>query len=279
MYEDARQLLRQARKHADLTQAELACQVSSSLAAIRSYESLNAARQRNPNREHLEKILNALYASREEATAVMEGFGYSTTRTLYPTDKYPDYFFDVDELQTYVDRVAWPEFVVNSAVDIVAANKAAESLWGVTLADERGRTQSGAANLLAVASQSRVTDRIVNWEECVSIVVGTLKGQPERPEQLDEPSRRFENVLEDFAGGEPSSVARLLDLWARTTPLQPKVRWDYPVVWRDPEVGEMRFHAIVSTASEPGGLAFNDWHPADVESWERFGLLRQGGDA
>ena len=45
------------------------------------------------------------------------------------------------------------------------------------------------------------------------------------------------------------------------------MRWGYRVVWRDEEFGEMRFHGIVGTASEPSGLGFNDWIPLDAETW------------
>ena len=267
VYEEARRSLRRAREKAGLTQAELGRLASSSESAIRSYESENVSRQRNPNRAHLESILKIVYASRDEATSIMEGFGYSVSRTLFPPELFPDYFFSQEQLDDYVERVPWPEFVVNTAVDIVAANKAAERLWGTTLTEERARSRNGVANLLAVASQPRIAERLVNWDECLRLVLGTLKGTPERPEALDQPSNRLEHVLQDFAGGNPAVVSRLVEIWSNSPPLPAKVRWDYPVVWRDPEAGELRFHAIVSTASEPAGLAFNDWHPADAGAW------------
>jgi hypothetical protein len=206
----------------------------------------------------------------------MEGFGYSTTHTLYPTTLYPNYFFDVEELAAYVERVPWPQFVVNTAVEVVTANAAAERLWGLTLAEERARTRSGAANLLAVASHPSIVARLANWEECLAVVVGTLKGAPERPEHLDDPSERFKTVLEDFAGADGNSLARLFKVWSEAPPLPAKVRWEYPVTWNDPEVGEMRFLAVVTTASEPAGLAFNDWHPMDAQSSQRLFQLLTG---
>lgn len=273
MYEEARQLLRSVRLQARLTQADLALATHFSEATIRSYESLSATRQRNPSREHLEAILRALYAPRDASTSIMEGFGYSTSRTLYPLDRFPDYFFQPDELDAFVELVPWPQFVVNSAVEIVAANDAAERLWGISLAEERARAQSGTANLLAVASRPEIASRIVNWEECLSTVIGVLRGQPERPEALLDPSERFKTVIHDFAANDGLHLARLFELWEKAPPLPSKVRWHYRVVWNDPVVGEMHFLAVVSTASEPAGLAFNDWQPTDSSSWQRIESL------
>ena len=39
----------------------------------------------------------------------------------------------------------------------------------------------------------------------------------------------------------------------------------------------MRFHAIVSTASEPDGLAINDWIPLDAESWSVLEAVKARG--
>jgi len=38
----------------------------------------------------------------------------------------------------------------------------------------------------------------------------------------------------------------------------------------------MRFLAMVSTASEPDGLAFNDWIPVDASSWEVLAMVKGG---
>ena len=57
--------------------------------------------------------------------------------------------------------------------------------------------------------------------------------------------------------------------------MTPKVRWTCPVTWRDPEAGEMRFHAIMNDANEPAGMAFMDWFPVDAATWERLEVIRQ----
>jgi hypothetical protein len=39
----------------------------------------------------------------------------------------------------------------------------------------------------------------------------------------------------------------------------------------------MRFICVVSTASEPDALGFNDWHPADADSWRVLELVKDRG--
>lgn len=273
MHDEARRLLRLARERAGFSQEALAQRARCSVSTIRAYETTNAGRQRNPTRDQLEPILRALYVPRDEETSILDGFGFSTSRTLFPAERFPTFYFEVDELAAEVARVPWPEFVVNTSVDILAANKPAERLWGVTLVEQRQRARSGTANLLSVATQPEIASRIVNWDECVSVVIGTLKGTPERPESLEQPSRRFEDVLADLIDGDPRFVARIAELWATTAPLSAKIRWEYPIIWQDPAVGEMRFRALVSSASEPAGLGFNDWHPIDADTWERMERL------
>jgi hypothetical protein len=76
--------------------------------------------------------------------------------------------------------------------------------------------------------------------------------------------------------GDPRYVSRFFELW-QTVPAQtPKVRWSYPVVWTQLDGRTLRFEAVVNTANEPDGLAFNDWIPLDAATWEGLGELTKG---
>lgn len=67
-------------------------------------------------------------------------------------------------------------------------------------------------------------------------------------------------------------------LWSATPPAGAKVRWEYPVVWRG-DTGLLRFLAVVSTANEPKGLAFNDWITLHGATWEALGRWDRIGDS
>jgi hypothetical protein len=194
--------------------------------------------------------------------------------TLFPEENFPDYFYTVEELQSAVEDVSWPEFVLNDNQEVVAANQVAQALWGIDFIAETERRSRPQMNLLSVASDHHFADRCVNWEECIATMISVLKGRPERPESIDEPDGYFDAVLAEFVAGDPAFLAGLIDVWQKTDARAPKCRWSYGVVWRDDEFGEMRFLGVVTTSSEPDGLAFNDWHPLDAATWDALELVR-----
>lgn len=77
-----------------------------------------------------------------------------------------------------VETVPWPQFVVGDAVEVLAANEAAQAVWDVDLEYERSRRTRAQMNTLSVASDRHFADRVVNWEEVVGILAGVHKGRP-----------------------------------------------------------------------------------------------------
>jgi len=266
---DWRQLLRQARKPSKITQARLGELAGLSVETIRGYE--NGRRQ--PTRRHLVDVLDALGLPQSDANTILHGAGFVGRDTLFPPGTFPSYFFSAAELQTHVEGVPWPEFVLNNNSEIVAANSAAQALWAVDLKREQGRRSPAQMNLLCVASESRFSERIANWDECVATLISVFKGKPQGSESIDHPGQYFQEVLGQFIENDPAFLPRLLSIWTATPPRTAKVRWHYKVTWADPELGEMRFNAIVSTASEPDGLGFNDWIPLEGATWSKLGTI------
>ncbi len=255
--------LRDTRERLGLSQRALAGRAGLSPETVRGYESS----RRQPTRERLTKLLDALGAPPHDTNEIMAGAGFATPPTLFPEHAFPAYFISVEETQAEVERVPWPEFVIGGANEVVAANAAVQALWGIDFADLRANATPVQRNLLSVASQRRFADRVVNWDECVAVMAAVFKGRPVNPASLDEPDAYFSEVLAEFADGDPAFLARLVGIWMATPAREAKVRWNYRVVWRDDEFGEMRFEGIVSTASEPASLGFNDWHPLDAVTW------------
>jgi len=154
---------------------------------------------------------------------------------------------------------------------LVAANSVAQRLWGVDLRSEF----TGPVNrhLLGAATTPRFADRCLNRDEVMTVMLGRLKAHHRGPVDPEDLRPYIAAVLQRFVQGDPKYIARLLKVWQEATPINPKIRWSYPVVWQEPEIGAMRFHAFVSSANEDDGLAFNDWTPVDAESWERLKRL------
>ena len=257
-----RRELRDARTRLKLTQNELADRAGISTHTVRAYE----RGTRRPSRTQLEKVFAVLKVPNADANSIREGAGYAPVRSLFKAEYDRGYFYTADELQTTVETVPWPEFVVNDPLELIAANRAACAVWGIDFARERAGRNAAQMNLLSVASDRRFSDRMVNWDECIGVMIAVFKAQAPRQE-VEAPDPYLNRVLAEFSKGDPAFLRRLLDVWQKTEPREAKVRWTYPVVWQDDEFGVMRFTATVSTASEPDALSFNDWVPVDAETW------------
>lgn len=255
--------LRDVRERQGLSRRQLAERSGLSQETVRGYE----GGRRRPSRERLVQLLSSAGATAYETNEVLSMAGFVTPPTLFPAAEYPNYYFSIDELQDEVEQAEWPVFVLNNANEVVAANAPVEALWGIDFARERAHRTAAQLNVLSVASQRRFADRILNWDECVGTMAAVLKGRPADVVSLEAPNAYFSDVFAEFAAGDPAFLARLVEVWVKTPARDPKVRWSYRITWCDEEFGEMRFRCVVSTASEPGALSFNDWQPLDSETW------------
>lgn len=263
MKDDWRRSLRAIRRRIGLNLHETARRAGLSYEAVRGYEN----GRRTPKREHLLAVLRATDARQAEVNQVLHQAGFAEMDTLFPLSEHPSYFFQLEELDDAVEMAPWPLFVANDAVEVVAANQAAQAVWDIDLKHERSWRTRAQMNMLSVASDHHFADRVVNWEEVVSFLASVHKGRPFGARSLDELTPLLSEVLAEFAKGDPVFLKRLIEIWAVAEPLPAKVRQQYRVIWADREFGEMRFVAKMSTCSEPDGTAFNDWVPADAGTW------------
>lgn len=253
-----RELLREERLQLGLKQVRAAKPAGISPETLRKYESGG----RTPNRATLERVVHALQLSQTQIRAIFTASGFSR-----------------DEVQPFVETVPWPAFVVNNLTEVVAANRAAQALWDIDFAAELAQRSRAQINFLSIAAERRFSERIVNWEECFGALISVLKTTPQSAALLEQPGALFGEVLEEYIANDPGAIVRLLTLWAATPPQTAKVRWTYPVVWRTPGIGDVHFLAVVTTASEPVALGFNDWIPLDAETFKRLARVMGGRGA
>jgi transcriptional regulator with XRE-family HTH domain len=268
-----RALLRSERLRLRLTQTELARRVGLSAETVRKYE----AGTRTPDRDHLDRLLVALEVSQPKRRAALESAGFIAPSTLFGPANAPFYYFTVPELRAFVEGVPWPQFVTDNLCQVVVANRAAGALWGVDVAAELARRARPQINLLSIAAERQFSQRVANWDEAVAILISIVKALPEGGSTLDDLGPLFLEVLDAFAANDPTAVPRLLALWERTPVQTAKVRWMYPIDWVEPGVGELHFRCLVSIASEPDCLFFNDWIPLDPTTLERLDRVKQTG--
>jgi transcriptional regulator with XRE-family HTH domain len=258
------QQLRAARNRFGITRKQLARLSGVSASALRSWEEGS----RHATLEGLDSVLDALDCPSGIANEILVGAGFAPSRTLFTIDRFPNYFYALGELRQAVEEMPWPEFVLNSNVEVVAANSAIQKVWRVDYAQDWAGRTGAQLSIWRMASDRNFADRCVNWEEVVGTLAGAFKGRPKEALTPDDFGPYAEQVLAQFLGGDPAFLRRLLEVFAETPAREPKCRWTYRVVWRDDEFGDMRFMSIVGTASEPDGLSFNDWIPQDAATWE-----------
>lgn len=255
-------MLYEARVRLGLSQADLAARSHVSLPSVKSYEQ----GKRHPSRPYLTAMLDALRVDRSERNAIMKLAGYATDGLELGPWLRDGFMFTLDEACDHVMSCPWPAFVASEFMEVFAANDIAMALWDADIEEEF--PDKLARNVINFASDPRFVERVVNLEEAFTVIASAFKGHPRGPEVLDDPSPHFAAVLERFRAGDARYIQAFTKAWEAAEPVAPRVRWEYPLVWRDPKHGEMRIRGLVTVASEPDGLVFNDWLPVDSASWE-----------
>lgn len=261
-------LLLRARRSIGISRPALARLAGVSAQTVKAYE----RGLRRPSKHLLVGILDALAVDRLVRNQVLLGAGFAPDGELLGPHN-PDYMFTASEAVALIASLPWPAHVQTELMEVVAANRLAQRLWGVDLDHEfEGAVER---NLVTFATNPRFADRILNWDETATVAVGALKGHHRGSVALPEAATAyFGAVLERVFNADPRYSRRLLDLWERVPPRVPKIRWYYTVMWNDPELGVLRFLVSAASADEPGGLMFHEWMPVDAETWEKLEILR-----
>ena len=250
-----------------MSQADLAKRSRLSLATIKAYE----AGTRHPTRANLQAALTTLHASRAESNEALLSAGFAPVEPLGVPEGARAYY-SLDSLEELISRYQWPVFGVDDRGDLAVVNTPFQALFGVDLTQEY--TRPAERNLLALATTKRFAEHFDNWDELVKILISTWLGSWYQPASVEEPRPHFGHVVDEFFEGDPAYVARGTSLWAGTDLIPNRKRWDYPVAWRDDEVGPVRFVAVVLTGDDPRvPVSINDWIPADAASWQAMDVI------
>lgn len=260
-------MLVETRTQLGLSQAELAALSSVSLPSIKAYEQ----GKRHPSRPYLTAMLEAMHCDRSRRNAILAAAGYATDGLELGPWIREGFMFTPAEAAAYIHKLPWPAFVASEFMEVQAANPIAEALWGVDIAAEYPDASS--RNIVGFAGNARFVERIANIEEAFGVIASAFKGHPRGPESLDAPSPALKAALDVLRAGDQRFVAAFAAAWATAEPMSHRVRWEYPLDWRDPAFGLMRFCGSVTVASEPDGLVFNDWIPRDAATWDALERL------
>jgi transcriptional regulator with XRE-family HTH domain len=262
MKDEWRSALRVARRNAGISMETLAERSGISYETVRAYEN----GRRSPRRATLLKVLAALELTAADANAVLDLVGFATEPTLYARDEFPKHLYRTEELQRVINARPWPAFVTNETISIVAANRAIETVWGVSYATERRRHPGAELSLFTVAGDAQFLQHMTNWQAVLRSIASELKGRPQST-VVASAEPRVVAAMQAAVAGDPALFKRLLKIWEKAKPAPARVQWDLPLRWLDSQYGEMRFTLVVSVASGRDGLSFHDWHPVDANTW------------
>ncbi len=259
--------LRSLREQEGLTRAQLAHLASVASATVKAYE----LGHRNPSRQLLTALLDALNADMFLRNSVLTGAGFAPDDRT-PAQRLPQAYFSFGEALPEMDRSPFPCCLLSENMEILAANRLFQRVWEVDLRRElRGPYER---SMVSTLSTPRTADRILNWDEAMSLAISILKGHygGEAAFQPDS-NPYFAGAMEHFLAGDPDYVRRFLALWQSTPARQRKLRFAFPITLQHSEVGALRFLVQVNPADQQGSFTFNDWIPLDGPTWEGVAAL------
>ncbi len=265
---DWRPLLRDARATVGMTRDDLAARSGVAAVTIKAYE----LGHRNPSRPLLTALLTALGVDRFLRNQILEGAGFIPDG-LEVWLRNPDFALSLDEAVREISACRWPAIVTGEGLKLIAANDPYDRLWGQT-GSRRGTMPAG-DSFLSWLSYPPVADRLKNWDEVMSFLIGELKGSLRFPEEVPEGTSTYvKAALDRFFAGDAAYIGRYLALWDRVPPTKAKARFSYRIVMDHPRRGLLTFRCLGMGINEVDGLVLNDWVPEDADTWAR---LEEGG--
>ncbi|MGH7622527.1 MAG: helix-turn-helix domain-containing protein [Gemmatimonadaceae bacterium] len=255
---DWRSSLREHRIARRISQPEIARRAGLSVSAVKGYE----GGQRHPSSDALMAIIDAIGLPFEDANRIRAGAGYVIDLRAILNERYAS---NHDALREEVEHYAWPVFVTNQASDVLFANRAFRLVVGL-----ESRPQPIAEkrfNILARASDPEFADRVLNWDQVMTFIIGLAKAETRFEQNLERPGSFVRDAVTSFLNGNPDYIRRLLMLWEAAPPIPHGTRFHYDLQWRHEDGGVLHFGCSMTVADIWDELMWHDWVPADAESW------------
>lgn len=266
---DWRAELRRLRLRRRLSQAEVARRTGLSPSAVKAYE----RGDRRPSARALDAMIEAVGLTHDEANPIRAGAGYAIDWQGVLASRY---IAEQAQLWRQADELPWPAFITNQGSYVVHWNRAFERLWDVDV--EREFPDPVSRSLLGGAAIGRFARCIVNYQETMAFFLGMIKGDPRIRQDLADPAPWHRDAVQHLADGDPRELRRLLDAWEHAEPIAHRIRHQYRVVWRYRGVApEMRFIGLHTVCDIWNELSWQEWVPADADSWVALASLPDPG--
>lgn len=266
---DWRGELRRRRLERGLSQAAVARRAGLSLSAVKAYE----RGDRRPSAQALDAMVQAIGLAHDEANPIRAGAGYAIDWQGVLERRYVS---EPAEVRRQAEELPWPVFITNQGSYVVCWNRPFERLWDVDV--EREFPDPLSRNLLGGAAIGRFARCIASYEETMAFFLGMIKGDPRIRADLGAPAPWHREAVQHLADGDPGELRRLLDAWEKARPIPHRTRHQYRVVWRYRGAGPtIRFIGVHTVCDIWNELSWQEWIPADAESWIALASLPEPG--
>jgi transcriptional regulator with XRE-family HTH domain len=256
-----RDALREWRTRESLTQAELADRSGLSVAAVRAYES----GARRPSAAALQAMIDAIGIPREEANPMLASAGYSV-------DQYSVYNWGLEpatlaSLKAEADALPWPAHITNQAYDVVHANRAFQGIMEIDL--DYQYTEHRARSLISNVVDPWFASRMPNWDEVIGFMAGLAKSDPrwQAVDGAEHPAPWLQGPMQKLMEGDPALIARFFTVWSAAQPIPHRLRQRFRLHWLYRGERLMRFTCVLALANIADELHWNEWAPADADTW------------
>lgn len=266
---DWKTALRDWRKSESLTQAALAARSGLSLAAVRAYES----GARRPSSSALQSLIDAIGIPREEANRLLAAAGYAVD--MYSVFNWGLEPATLESLMTEADSLPWPAFITNQSYDVVHANRAFQRIMEVDL--DYQYTEHGARNLISNVVDPSFASRMPNWDDVLGFIAGLAKADPRWQSGCAEnPAPWLQGPIQRLLEGDPALVKRFFELWTAAALIPHRLRQRTRLHWLYQGKHLMRFAYVLALANIHDELHWNEWAPADAETWRLLEEIAAG---
>ena len=259
-----REMLRGARRTAGLSQGELARRMGESPKTI---ERLENARTGKPPRKRLLAACRALRLDDESTNAILQAAGLEPLSAFPASTARP-----LAELHKLLARLDFPVLAINSRVEIVAWNDAANRVAELDFG--RDRPELRQRSLFRIAVDPHFLRRVVNWDEIISLMVRNFIWLDYDILNPAKDPVYFQALVADLMQSE--KFPALMKMWQEGQPDPISVRGYFPAQWRVQGERILNFHCIHTGGDLFNAITLVMWYPADAQTWE---WLRAGAAA
>jgi transcriptional regulator with XRE-family HTH domain len=252
--------LRDWRQKERLTQAEVASRSGLSPAAVRAYESAS----RHPSAAALQALIDAIGIPREDANRILASAGYAVDQ--YSVFNWGYEPASLETLRAEANGLPWPAHVTNQSFDVVHANRAFQAIMEIDL--DYQYTEHGARNLISNVVDPWFAERMANWDEVIGFMAGLAKSDPRwHSDVAQQPAPWLQGPIQRLMAGDPALIQRFMAVWAAAEPIPHRLRQRFKIEWLYKGVQLMTFTCVLAIANIVDELHWNEWAPANIETW------------